>query len=314
MSLKYESKLSTIYYIWFFNLILKILTLMIYTPWAKTRMRKYLYGSISIFGENLQYSGTGRELFKGSAKAIIFLFLLSLISSIAAAFLFIKGSFLESVISIILIAGLVYYAQYSALKYRLNRTRWCGIKSSLSGKSFNYLKFRFTRAIFNILTLGFLGGRVDLSAKKYVINNISTGTLKWNFEGDVNALDKINFITWILAIPTLGISRFWYIAALKNYCWQATKIGNISFVSDYKAGEIFNLYLGNLIILICSFGFGMPIIINRIVKFAVANLEIIGSLDDLQILQSSYHSSSTGDGLEGLVDNDSDLDLDWGIW
>jgi hypothetical protein len=58
----------------------------------------------------------------------------------------------------------------------------------------------------------------------------------------------------------------------------------------------------------------MPIIINRIVKFAVANLEIIGSLDDLQILQSSYHSSSTGDGLEGLVDNDSDLDLDWGIW
>jgi len=315
MNLKFEGKLGRIYSIWFSNLILQIVTFMIYRPWAKTKMRKYLYGSISIFGEGLEYSGTGGELFKGSAKALLWLFLFSAIISIGIAIILgSENSILENVISFILIATLIYYAQYAALKYRLNRTRWRSIRSSLSGKALNYVKFRLKKAVFNIFTLGFLGGRVDLAAKEYIINNISTGSIKWKFAGDIKTLDNIHFITWILAIPTLGISRFWYKAALKNYTWSSTKIENISFSANYSAGKILKLYFGNILLFIITLGFGLPSILYRTVKFAVDNVEIIGNEADLQMLQSQQTSSATGDGLEGLVDSDSDYDLDWGIW
>lgn len=314
-NLEYNGALGSIYKIWFSNLLLQIITLLIYRPWAKTKMRKYLYGSISIFGDRLEYSGTGGELFKGTAKAFLWLFLFSLAFSAIIALIFGKPiSLLEQILSYLVIAGLIYYSQFSALRYRLNRSRWRSIKASLAGKASDYMKFRLKRMVFNIFTLGLLVGRTDVAAKKYLIDNISIGSVKWNMDADERALDKINFITWILALPTLFLSRFWYKAALKNYTWNSIKVENIRFNATYSGGKIMGLTFSNLFILILTLGFGTPIILDRSLQFLTNNLEIIGSDADLSLLQSSQNSGATGDGMDDLVNDDSDMNLDWGLF
>jgi uncharacterized membrane protein YjgN (DUF898 family) len=45
------------------NMVLTLVTLGVYLPWAKTERRKYIWQNIEIVGHCLRYHGTGRELF-----------------------------------------------------------------------------------------------------------------------------------------------------------------------------------------------------------------------------------------------------------
>ena len=57
----------------FTNLLLTIVTLSIYSSWAKTRTRRYLWSRTRFIDDRLEYSGTGLELFIGKIVAF-FLF------------------------------------------------------------------------------------------------------------------------------------------------------------------------------------------------------------------------------------------------
>ena len=56
------------------NLLLTLVTLGVYQFWAKTRLRRFVWGAIAIDGEPFEYTGTGRELFIGFLKAMAILF------------------------------------------------------------------------------------------------------------------------------------------------------------------------------------------------------------------------------------------------
>jgi uncharacterized membrane protein YjgN (DUF898 family) len=312
MSLKYTGAIGKLYWIWFTNLMLQFITLYIYRPWAKTKIRKYFYSNIFIFGDRLEYSGTGRELFKGYAQAILYLMILSAIISTLIAIFLSEASFIDAVMSYIPIMALLYYAQYSSLRYRFSRTRWRGIRASISGSGLKYMGFRLGRALINIITLGFSIGKSDLMAKRYLIEDSFIGSVKFKFLGNVSDLNRVNAVTIILALPTLFISRFWYIAALKKYVWNHLNIGSVSFHADFTGSKILRLFLGNIFILAFTLGFGMPIILQRSVKFFTDNIQIIGTEQDLDIFQAPDLGSAAGDGLEGITDDG--LDLDIGIW
>lgn len=312
MNLKYTGAIGKLYWIWFTNLIFQTITLYIYRPWAKTKIRKYFYSNISIFGDRLEYSGTGRELFKGYAQAMLYLMILSAILSTMIAIFLGNASFIEAVLSYIPLMALLYYAQYSSLRYRFSRTRWRGIRASISGSGIKYMWFRLGRALINLLTLGFATGKSDLMAKKYLIEDSSIGSVKFKLSGDVSDLNRVNAITLILAIPTLFISRFWYIAALKSYVWNHLNVDNIRFQADFTGFKFLRLFLGNILIISFTFGLGMPFILQRSVKFFTNNIQIIGSEEDLGIFQASASASAFGDGLEGVTEDG--LDLDIGIW
>ena len=49
----------------FINGILKVLTLGLYSFWAKTEVRRRIWSATRLNGEPLSYTGTGKELFLG---------------------------------------------------------------------------------------------------------------------------------------------------------------------------------------------------------------------------------------------------------
>src|SRR5687767_7359068 len=53
------------------NLLLMIVTLGLYYPWAKAKTLRYIYGATEFEGSTLQFHGTGAEMFKGFIKAIL---------------------------------------------------------------------------------------------------------------------------------------------------------------------------------------------------------------------------------------------------
>ncbi len=55
------------------NFVLNLVTLGFYRFWAKTRVRRYLWSRISLYGDRLEYTGLGKELFIGFLIAMAIL-------------------------------------------------------------------------------------------------------------------------------------------------------------------------------------------------------------------------------------------------
>ena len=68
--------------IWIVNLLLTIVTLGIYSAWAKVRRNKYFYQNTHIAGRNLDYHATGLQILIGRIIVVVGLVAYSVLSAI----------------------------------------------------------------------------------------------------------------------------------------------------------------------------------------------------------------------------------------
>ena len=317
--MSYDGRTSNIYGVWIKNVLLQIITFGIYRAWAKTNMRRYLWSSYKIDGDRLTYTGLGGELFRGYVKVYFIIFLLSLFG-LAISMIFEDTSnphYNEEVhasnfIIWAAIIYLVYFGKFSALRYRLTRTTWRGIRGMLVGSGRAYVGFRLKRLLINIVTLGYCMGRTGMLDNKYLAERVYFGSQKCTYSGDENALDKINLITLLLAIPTLGISRLWYRSALLNAKYNYLQAGSVHFHATFTPGKLFRLAFGNMLIMIFTFFLGMPIVIQRIMRCFSQNVQVLGSIEGSNIMQTATEAGNLGEGVADYMDDG--LDFDMGIF
>ncbi|CAN5863804.1 YjgN family protein [soil metagenome] len=142
------------------NLLLSIVTLGIYIFWARTRERKYLWSRTRFIDDRLEWGGTGLELFIGYMLAIILFFI-----PFAALNLLLQGLLLRdhpgaaALLGLCLYLFLVYLAGvaiFRALRYRLSRTYWHGIRGGSNSQGFAFGWSYLWRTLAGSLALGLL--------------------------------------------------------------------------------------------------------------------------------------------------------------
>lgn len=124
------------------NALLCIVTLGIYRFWAAARQRRYLWSHTLVMDDHLEWSGTGKEMFFGFLIVMcflipFFLFFRFLLPALAA-----RGK-LEAAFGILFLfyIGIVYlagFARFRALRYRLSRSWWHGIRGGSDDPGWNY--------------------------------------------------------------------------------------------------------------------------------------------------------------------------------
>jgi uncharacterized membrane protein YjgN (DUF898 family) len=139
------------------NWLLTILTVGFYRFWARTRVRRYLWGTTTINNQALDYTGRGGELFWSFIAAMAFFF----VPLVSLNYAFVEFGFLDSEqlllwvwavnLTIIVIAN---YAIYRARAYLLSRTRWQGVRFAQSGSGVVYGLLALLYTFLSILTLG----------------------------------------------------------------------------------------------------------------------------------------------------------------
>ena len=72
-ALNFEGKGFEYFKIWIVNILLTIVTVGIYYPWAKVRNRRYLYANSTLDGRNFDYHATGKQLFVGYKISMVLL-------------------------------------------------------------------------------------------------------------------------------------------------------------------------------------------------------------------------------------------------
>lgn len=72
-SLQFHGRPWEYFKIWIVNILLTLITLGIYYPWAKVRNRRYLYGNTTLNDKNFEYHATGKQIFLGYLIAMVLL-------------------------------------------------------------------------------------------------------------------------------------------------------------------------------------------------------------------------------------------------
>ena len=69
--------------IWIVNILLILITLGVYYPWAKVRNQRYFYANTTLEGRNFEYHATGKQLLMGYIIAMVFLIVVSIVQNIS---------------------------------------------------------------------------------------------------------------------------------------------------------------------------------------------------------------------------------------
>lgn len=124
------------------NLLLVIVTLGIYRFWAKTRERRYLWNRTRFIDDTLEWTGTGMELFIGFIFAVILFGVPLLMLTFGLQALMLRGhAALAGMLTLPLYGILLYVfglARFRALRYRLSRTYWHGIRGGSDSAGWRY--------------------------------------------------------------------------------------------------------------------------------------------------------------------------------
>jgi len=182
---------SEYFKIWLVNIILTILTLGIYSPWAKVRRKQYFYGSTRLKGASFEYLAAPSKILKGRLILVGFIAL----NSLANNFIPIVGTILGLVFLVLfpwlVVRSLAFNARNSA-----TRNIRFGFSGTVKEAAMVYVLWPFVA----VLTLGILFPYVYFRQKKFIVENSSYGTTKFKFSATAKDYYRMFFSA---AIPLL---------------------------------------------------------------------------------------------------------------
>jgi uncharacterized membrane protein YjgN (DUF898 family) len=112
--------------IWIVNLLLTLVTLGLYLPWAKVRRLRYFYSNTLIDSDPLHFHGAPLQMFKGFVIVVVGFVLYS-----------VAGEFSPTAgfLAFLVVAALWPLLFRSSMCFRLSNTSWRGLRFAFSGST-----------------------------------------------------------------------------------------------------------------------------------------------------------------------------------
>lgn len=308
------------------NSILTVLTLGIYSFWAKTKLREFHYSHTEADGDRFAYHGTGGELFRGMLRAFGIILVLFLVVSLVLGLAMVAiggeqaapgGSGTGPIIAqaagmagfYTVIAILATAAINLSRRYRLSRSSWRGIRFSFHGSTGDYMKLTLRGALLSLITLGLYAPYFQNQNRAFLVNNARFGAEPFSYDGDGRTLFGEYLKALVLTIPTLGLSWIWYAAFKHRLFWSHTRMRGARFVSTVTGRDLLGLYVTNMLLVACTFGIGTAWAITRTHAFWCDNLRLAGTVEWASIEQRAQEASALGEGLADALDMDVGIGL-----
>lgn len=284
------------------NMLLTLVTLGIYAPWAKTERRKYMWQNIEIAGHRLRYHGTGRELFIGYAKVMLaygtFIGLPMLIGWVAG-----KTTALIVQLGLALaLLGVIPYAIWGARRYLLSRTSWRGVHFRLEGDAHAYAKMFIGGYLLTLVTLGFYGPHWMNRLYRAMTEASALGTRRFEYRGSDKQAFRIMAKGVLLTLVTFGIYGFWYQANLLRFHLENTWFDGAHGETDLKGTDMLMLTCIQIFGLVFSLGLAFPWIAGYSLQYVLSRTRFVGPIDFAHIYQAGARGDATADGLADVLD------------
>jgi len=147
-SLKFTGSGSEYFKIWIVNILLTIITLGIYYPWAKVRNRRYFYANSVLNNRNFEYHATGKQLLLGFVIGVVLFFIYSFVTQIAPQF---------ALIFMLLFMLILPWLVWRSLMFNMKVSSFSNVHFSFRGKLRTSYKIFLGYPLLMFLLMIFLG-------------------------------------------------------------------------------------------------------------------------------------------------------------
>jgi len=249
VSLEFKGSGSEYFKIWIVNLFLSILTLGIYSAWAKVRRKRYLYGNTSIKGASFEYHASPITILKGRLIAVALLIVYSVLSELFP----LVGFFL-----LILLFAFIPWIVWRSLRFNARMTSLRNVHFSFKGRlGKSYLFYLVIPFIFPLLISSLFSFGYSVLVYEYPIENF------YNYFSDlINFPDY--YPTEILILTVGSVSMYLlmipYVQKIKmSYYMNNSCFGQGKFSSNISASKFYLIDI--LTFLVTAAVFLFPIMI-----------------------------------------------------
>lgn len=182
--------------IWIVNLCLSIITLGIYSAWAKVRNKKYFLGNTSIGGRAFEYHAKGIQILIGRIIVVVALVVLSVSSSV---------SLMANVVATIFIVGAFPWLVNRGLKFNAAMTSWSNVRFRFRGNYWKALLVFVLYPFLTVLSLYLAFPYLSRAMTRYTIGHHSLGDHEFAFDSSIRPFYVALLLTFLWTVLGLGL-------------------------------------------------------------------------------------------------------------
>lgn len=341
LSVSFSGQGGEYFRIWIVNLALTLVTLGIYSAWAKVRRLQYFHRNTHLAGASFDYHGEPLAILKGRLIAIGLLALYYL------------GNAVSPVLGIVLVASLMAIVPWlvqRSLRFRLRNSSYRGLRFDFRGALGGAYKAFLMWPVLGYVTIGLLAPLAHQRIKAYQVGQSRFGTSGFSFEagpgrfyalyGRLILLILVPLVLvavaggWslvsgfqnpdldqqqrlaLVGMVTLVILGFyllmfllvgpWYAARTQNLVWNATTLGPHRFTSDVRARDLLVIYLTNFIAIVLTLGLYKPFADIRVARYRLEHMALLAG-DDIERFVADQGSDVSALGEESAELFDFDI-------
>ena len=291
--------------IWIVNLFFTLISLGIYSAWAKVRKKRYFYGSTRFDGDTFDYFASPKAILKGRIVAVALLLLYAFTTELYPDSIWVFWGLLAVLIPWLIVRALSFNARNSA--YR-------GLRFDFLATTGETAKKYVGLVLLVIVTLGFAMPWFIARYKSFVLSHHAFGSSRLGCDipggevfgiyvkgafllmglmipagalmvGGAMAMAKLPpSVAWAGIAAPLAIMYAAYAvvyayteARTTNLQWNRTHGPGVRFTSTLSARKLAWLYIGNVVGAACTAGLLIPWAVVRTLRYRLESFSMIVS-------------------------------------
>lgn len=324
--------------IWIVNILLTIITLGIYSAWAKVRRNRYFYGNSFVDGHSFDYHARGLQILIGRVIVVVYIVIYNVLLTFSP---------IAGIVVGLLMLFLLPWVVMRSMRFNARVTSYRNIRFDFTGKTWGAFVAIIGGGLVSLLSLGILAPFASRWLHRYMFNNLRYGDREFITDPKLGSLyrvwlpafiiflvgaaiglglgslvffsfmgaglagdDELQLIIAIygVVIPTLliiSIAGIFYRIGVRNVVMNATVFdGRHKLFSDLGRRRYFWIVLSNFIVSVLTLGLMRPWAAVREQRYTMEHSGIMvdGQLDDVvsSIQQSGSAMTAEYIDIEGF--------------
>jgi uncharacterized membrane protein YjgN (DUF898 family) len=322
--------------IWIVNLLLTVLTIGIYSAWAKVRRLRYFYGNTSLAGSAFEYHGQPIQILKGRLIALAALIVYSALTHLIP---------ITSLLLVPLMLLALPWVIVRSRKFQMQVTSWRNIRFHFHGTYGQAAAAYIGWAIVAVFTLYLMMPRLLYARVKFLLGESSFGSQRFEFTKEVGPYYRFFYAAALMGLvvgavvvavvfmalpkgallgakPPPGLTGILFAAQLAGYAvyllifayfqsrfvnttLDGLQIGPHTVRCNLETRRLAFIYVTNILGMIVTLGLFYPWARIRSAKYQFDSMSVdtVGSLDTF-VEEADTRTSATGEELGEFFDVD----------
>ncbi len=266
--------------IWIVNICLSIVTLGIYSAWAKVRRKRYFYGNTLLGDSAFEYLADPKAILKGRIVVVGGFAIYSLAGKINP---------LAGLAMALVVLGVLPWLIVRASRFNAVNSAHRNVRFDFRAGYWEMARLLVLPVLLVPLTLGLLYPFYAYRKRRFFLEHSSYGTTPFAFDASAKAYYLVYFKSALMflaflagSVVTLGIGALplyiWFAAyrdgAVARLTWRSTRLGGLRFLCGWTTGGLFKLFFLNSLGVIFTAGLLAPWAAVRTARYQLRRIAL----------------------------------------